>query len=239
MDDIKLLTLEDMESMEGSLEDLAISITNTSHDSDQSSNSFSTTNSSSSSASSAAVTKRISPLRGNLSHAELISQTKTVRNGLTSLRDDHYNILAGIRDEYENQRNDNRNNLASNEAENAESVLSSSVNPTSNNLGHETLDNSLEARVQNVTSSLEKLEIGIEESSVLLALSEHFTRMETDREGLRLEMGRVTEENEWLREELSETQKRMIEAEAELGTSNELPSRKLKTILNYLVQTYH
>ena len=70
----------------------------------------------------------------------------------------------------------------------------------------------------------------------MLALSEHFTRMETDREGLRLEMGRVTEENEWLREELSETQKRMIEAEAELGTSNELPSRKLKTILN---KTYH
>jgi len=221
MDDIKLLTLEDMESMESSLEDLAISITNTSHDSEQSNNSFSTTNSSSSSASSAAVTKRISPLRGNLSHAELISQTKTVRNGLTSLRDDHYTILAGIRDEYENQRNDNRNNLTSNEAQNAGSVSSSSVNPTSNNSEHETLDNSLEARVQNVTASLEKLEVGIEESSVLLALSEHFTRMETDREGLRLEMGRVTEENEWLREELSETQKRMIEAEAELAELKE------------------
>ena len=41
--------------------------------------------------------------------------------------------------------------------------------------------------------------------------------METDREGLRLEVGRVNEENEWLREELSDTQKRLIEAEAELG----------------------
>ena len=123
-----------MESMESSLEDLAISITNTSHDSEQSNNSFSTTNSSSSSASSAAVTKRISPLRGNLSHAELISQTKTVRNGLTSLRDDHYNILAGIRDEYENQRNDNRNNLASNEAENWQGRCCLSTIYTSRNL---------------------------------------------------------------------------------------------------------
>ena len=220
MDDIKLLTLEDMESMESSLEDLATSITNTSHDSEQSSNSFSTTNSSSfCSASSAVVSKRISPLRGNLSHEELISQTKTVRNGLSSLRDDHYNILAGIRDEYENQRNDNRNNIASNEAQNTSNICSvpdASDNLVSSNLQRD-VDNSLEARVANVTSSLEKLEIGIEESSVLLALSEHFTRMETDREGLRLEMGRVSEENEWLREELSDTQKRLIEAEAELG----------------------
>ena len=81
------------------------------------------------------------------------------------------------------------------------------------------VDTVLEARVANVTASLEKLEIGIEESSVLLALSEHFTRMETDRAGLRLDMGRVVEENEWLREELSDTQKRLIEAEVELGTA--------------------
>ena len=43
--------------------------------------------------------------------------------------------------------------------------------------------------------------------------------METDRAGLRLDMGRVVEENEWLREELSDTQKRLIEAEVELGTA--------------------
>jgi hypothetical protein len=214
MDDIKILTLEDMDFMESSLEDLATSITNISHDSEQSSNSFSTTNSTSSysASSSDVVSKRISPLRGNLSHEELISQTKTVRNGLSSLRDDHYNILTGIRDEYENQRNDNRN--STNEDQNTCSVPDFSDN--SCNLQQD-VDNSLEARVANVTESLEKLEVGIEESSVLLALSDHFTRMETDREGLRLEMGRVSEENEWLREELSDTQKRLIEAEAELG----------------------
>lgn len=215
MDDIKILTLEDMEFMESSLEDLATSITNISHDSEQSSNSYSTTNSTSScSASSEVVSKRISPLRGNLSHEELISQTKTVRNGLSSLRDDHYNILAGIRDEYENQRNDNRNR-----PNNDTCSVPDSSNISSNL--QQDVDNSLEARVANVTSSLEKLEIGIEESSVLLALSEHFTRMETDREGLRLEMGRVSEENEWLREELSDTQKRLIEAEAELAEIKE------------------
>ena len=222
MDDIELLTFEDMESMENSLEDLATSITNTSqHNSDShSSNSSSTpTNYSSSSSTSASVaTKRISPLRGNMPHDELISQTRTVRNGLSALRDDHYNILAGIRDEYENQRNDNQNNRTSNESNNVTNndADTDSSSGLESNL-QENVDDSLEARVANVTASLEKLEVGIEESSVMLALSEHFTRMETDREGLRLEVGRVNEENEWLREELSDTQKRLIEAEAELG----------------------
>ena len=217
MDDIKILTLEDMDDMESSLEDLGSSITNTSHDSEQSSHSFSTTNSSTSSSSAAVVSKRISPLRGNLSHDELISQTKTVRNGLSSLRDDHYNILAGIQDECNNQRNDNRNSV---EAQNDSNVDERSAGFSDNLLRihpQQEVDDSLEERVANVTSSLEKLEVGIEESSVLLALSDHFTRMETDREGLRLEMGRVGEENEWLREELSDTQKRLIEAEVELG----------------------
>ena len=221
MDDIEILTLEDMESMESSLEDLVTSFKNTSHDSEPSSNSFSTTSAAeSASASAAVVNKRISPLRGNLSHDELISQTKTVKNGLSALRDDHYNILTGIRDEYENQRNDNRNNLGSNDTQsssNTGSVAGSSDDSAANNIQTEDVDNNLEARVANVTASLEKLEVGIEESSVMLALSEHFTRMETDRQGLRLEMGRVVEENEWLREELSDTQKRLIEAEAELG----------------------
>ena len=224
MDDIELLTFEDMESMENSLEDLATSITNTSqHNSDShSSNSSSTpTNYSSSSSTSASVaTKRISPLRGNMPHDELISQTRTVRNGLSALRDDHYNILAGIRDEHENQRNDNQNNRTPNESNNVtnnDADTDSSSGLESNLHLQENVDDSLEARVANVTASLEKLEVGIEESSVMLALSEHFTRMETDREGLRLEVGRVNEENEWLREELSDTQKRLIEAEAELG----------------------
>ena len=215
MDDIELLTFEDMESMESSLEDLTAPVTNTSHDSENSSKSFSATYAAhSNTATSAAISnKRISPLRGNLSQDEFISQTKTVKNGLTALRDDHYNILAGIRDEYENQRNDNHQNS---------SVPDSVIEPSDNssnalNNRNTDVDNNFEARVANVTASLEKLEVGIEESSVMLALSEHFTRMETDRQGLRLEMGRVVEENEWLREELSDTQKRLIEAEAELG----------------------
>ena len=69
-------------------------------------------------------------------------------------------------------------------------------------------DSLLEDRIANVTNSLEALEMGLEESNVIIALYDHFNRMESDRSILRLEMNRVIDENDWLREELSETQRR-------------------------------
>ena len=52
--------------------------------------------------------RRVSPLRGNLNHDEIVNQTKVVKNGLSALRDDHYGVLAKIRAECEDERNDNR-----------------------------------------------------------------------------------------------------------------------------------
>lgn len=75
----------------------------------------------------------------------------------------------------------------------------------------------LEDRITNVTRSLEQLEVGIAESTVLLSLNDHFERLEADRSTLRLEMGRVQDENEWLREELNDTQRQLQEALAELA----------------------
>lgn len=133
-----------------------------------------------------------------MSQQEIVNQTKIVRNGLGSLRDDHYTILANIRDDYENQKNHTTtkdNGLVNNEV--------------------------LEDRITNVTKSLEQLEVGIAESNVLLSLHDHFERLEADRSTLRLEMGRVQDENEWLREELSDTQRQLQEALAELAEIKE------------------
>lgn len=146
-----------------------------------------------------AETERISPLRGDMTQDEIVAQTKVVRNGLNSLRDDHYTILANIRDEYENQKN-------TKEAKVKNGGKVHSV---------------LEDRINNVTKSLEQLEVGIAESSVLLSLNDHFERLEADRSTLRLEMGRVQDENEWLREELSDTQRQLQDALAELAEIKE------------------
>lgn len=145
---------------------------------------------------------RVSPLRGGLSQESIVEQTRNVRNGLGALRDDHYNVLAKIRDEYENEKNCNV--IITNEPENnvPESPKNGKrkVSPGSDSL--------LEDRIASVTNSLEALEIGMEESTVIIALYDHFNRLESDRSILRLEMNRVIDENDWLREELSDTQRR-------------------------------
>lgn len=144
----------------------------------------------------------------NLRTEDIVNQTQSVRNGLCALRDDHYNVLNNIRDGYENARNsshNNNNNNNNNQLNNQQSLL--------------------EDRLNHVTKSLEDLEIGIEESSVILSLNEHFERIESDRNVLRLEMSRISDENDWLREELTDTQRKLQEAYAEL---TELQEEKRK-----------
>lgn len=75
----------------------------------------------------------------------------------------------------------------------------------------------LEDRIANVTSSLERLEVGVAESGVIIALSSHFDKLEADRTLARLEMRRMQDENEWLREELEDTEKRLEDALARLA----------------------
>merc|ERR1712223_1179746 len=154
---------------------------------------------------------RISPLRGGMSQPEIVSHTKVVRNGLHALRDDHYTILANIRDEYENQKNSHHDTK-----EAAEEAVTT-PGPASPSNGKTAQTSVLEDRITNVTRSLEQLEVGIAESTVLLSLNDHFERLEADRSTLRLEMGRVQDENEWLREELNGTQRQLQEALAELA----------------------
>ena len=154
---------------------------------------------------------RISPLRGGMSQPEIVSHTKVVRNGLHALRDDHYTILANIRDEYENQKNSHH------DTKEAAAEAVTTPGPASPSNGKTAQTSVLEDRITNVTRSLEQLEVGIAESTVLLSLNDHFERLEADRSTLRLEMGRVQDENEWLREELTDTQRQLQEALAELA----------------------
>jgi hypothetical protein len=161
---------------------------------------------------------RISPLRGGISQDEIVSQTRIVQNGLGALRDCHYNVLSQIRDEYENKCNANGDNDdAEQEPDKDDEVR---LNGKKNSVDARS-DSLLEERINTVTSSLEKLEVGIEESSVIISLSAHFQRLEADRATLRLEMGRVNDENDWLREELGDTQKSLQDAVAELETLRE------------------
>merc|ERR1711956_113881 len=110
--------------------------------------------------------QRISPLRGGMTQPEIVSNTKVVRNGLHALRDDHYTILANIRDEYENQKNNSHHDTKEAEAAaNATCTGATAASPTNGkSVGLQPTSSVLEARITNVTRSLEQLEVGIAES---------------------------------------------------------------------------
>jgi len=79
----------------------------------------------------------------------------------------------------------------------------------------------LEERIGAVTDQLQKLEVGVAESGVLLSLASHFDSLEAQRSIGRMEMRRVKDENDWLREELEDTERRLEEALSKLAVIEE------------------
>jgi len=66
-------------------------------------------------------------------------------------------------------------------------------------------------RISTVIASLKEVEAGVEESDVILSLQGHFFRIETERKKMKMEMKRIKGENEWLREELKDTESKLEE----------------------------
>lgn len=79
----------------------------------------------------------------------------------------------------------------------------------------------IEERVTAVTESLQLLEVGVAESGVMLSLAAHFDTMESERTLSKMEMRRVKNENDWLREELEDTEKRLEDALSRLAQLEE------------------
>jgi len=104
------------------------------------------------------------------------------RAGLKSLRDDHVNILDTLTSKHAN----NNNNTAS--------------------------DNNVKERINAVSDSLQLLEVGIAEGGIMVSLAQHFDTLEAERCITKLEMKRVKDENDWLRDELEDTERRLHDA---------------------------
>ena len=136
----------------------------------------------------------------------VMMKTRECKAGLSSLKDEHYDILKRLRKEEDNRRN----------------------------TGKTEIDNVTEEKISAVTDSLQLLEVGIVESEIMLSLSSHFENVEADRKMTQLELRRVKvthnayrwindfivivkDENDWLREELNETEKRLEEALAKIA----------------------
>ncbi|KAJ8369121.1 hypothetical protein SKAU_G00091490 [Synaphobranchus kaupii] len=72
-----------------------------------------------------------------------------------------------------------------------------------------------------VQESLERIELGLGEAQVMMALSAHLGSLEAEKQKLRTQVRRLCQENQWLRDELAGTQQRLQEREQELVTLEE------------------
>lgn len=72
-----------------------------------------------------------------------------------------------------------------------------------------------------VRQSLERIELGLSEAQVMMALSAHLGSLEAEKQKLRAQVRRLCQENQWLRDELAGAQQRLQDREQEVVTLEE------------------
>uniref|UniRef100_A0A4W5K3I0 Kinesin light chain n=1 Tax=Hucho hucho TaxID=62062 RepID=A0A4W5K3I0_9TELE len=72
-----------------------------------------------------------------------------------------------------------------------------------------------------IRQSLERIELGLGEAQVMMALSAHLGSLEAEKQKLRTQVRRLCQENQWLRDELAGAQQRLQDREQEVVTLEE------------------
>uniref|UniRef100_A0A673BR63 Kinesin light chain n=1 Tax=Sphaeramia orbicularis TaxID=375764 RepID=A0A673BR63_9TELE len=72
-----------------------------------------------------------------------------------------------------------------------------------------------------IQESLERIELGLSEAQVMMALSAHLGSLEAEKQKLRAQVRRLCQENQWLRDELAGAQQRLQDREQEVVTLEE------------------
>uniref|UniRef100_A0A8C9YUM0 Kinesin light chain n=1 Tax=Sander lucioperca TaxID=283035 RepID=A0A8C9YUM0_SANLU len=72
-----------------------------------------------------------------------------------------------------------------------------------------------------IRHSLERIELGLSEAQVMMALSAHLGSLEAEKQKLRAQVRRLCQENQWLRDELAGAQQRLQDKEQEVVTLEE------------------
>ncbi|KAH8027108.1 hypothetical protein HPB51_002262 [Rhipicephalus microplus] len=121
-----------------------------------------------------------------MSQEDIVSNTKTVIQGLEALRNEHNTILTGLRSSVQAVQQSQQDNKASLVAE---------------------------EKAQLVQKSLEALELGLGEAQVMVALASHLQAVEAEKQKLRAQVRRLCQENAWLRDELANTQQKLQASE--------------------------
>lgn len=118
-----------------------------------------------------------------MTQEEIITNTKTVIQGLEALKNEHLSILNG---------------------------LLSSLKAVQQEKGDSNL---MEEKSSLIKKHLDSIELGLGEAQVMVALAGHLQMVEAEKQKLRAQVRRLCQENAWLRDELANTQQKLQASE--------------------------
>ncbi|XP_063765496.1 kinesin light chain 1 isoform X2 [Eleginops maclovinus] len=79
----------------------------------------------------------------------------------------------------------------------------------------------VEEKSHMIRKSMEMLELGLSEAQVMMALSSHLSSVESEKQKLRVQVRRLCQENQWLRDELAGTQQKLQKSEQSVAQLEE------------------
>ncbi|BFZ07109.1 hypothetical protein BsWGS_10148 [Bradybaena similaris] len=126
-----------------------------------------------------------------LNQDEIVNNTKTVIQGLDTLKNDYQQIL---------------------------NTLLSSLKTIKRENGDTNL---VEEKTYILQKSLETIELGLGEGQVMMDLSNYLQKIEAEKQKLRAQVRRLCQENGWLRDELATTQQKLQISEQKVATLEE------------------
>lgn len=142
--------------------------------------------------------------RLKMTQEDVISNTKTVIQGLEALKNENHTLLDGIR---------------------------SSLKSAPQNESASSLDKAnyllMKEKAAIIEKSINSIELGLGEAHIMIALQQHLQGVEAEKHKLRAQAKRLSQENAWLRDELSKTQQKLMDADKDKITL-EQENRHLK-----------
>ncbi|UYV77507.1 KLC4 [Cordylochernes scorpioides] len=120
-----------------------------------------------------------------MTQEEILTNTKTVIQGLEALKNEHHSILNGLLSSLRAVQMDNAGSPAS----------------------------LMEEKAGLIRKNLNSIELGLGEAQVMVALSGHLQAVEAEKQKLRAQVRRLCQENAWLRDELANTQQKLQASE--------------------------
>ncbi|XP_041353785.1 kinesin light chain-like isoform X3 [Gigantopelta aegis] len=126
-----------------------------------------------------------------LSQDAILGSTKTVIQGLETLKNEHHQILNSLLTSMKTIKRENGDT------------------------------NLVEEKTNILKKTLEMIDLGLGEAQVMMSLGHHFQHAEAEKQKLRAQVRRLCQENGWLRDELANTQQKLQGSEQRVAALEE------------------